>query len=118
MENRYYPTEEQKKKFIPMIEEYVNKVNKYTKENNIKRLQELENKEALDFYYKGISPSQLKEILYEIGFTDPDDGELIESNGYEWDYWIYLIKDNKKYVIAGTGMTFEMVFRIDLDVYR
>lgn len=97
-ENRWNPTQEQKDKFIPMIKEFMEKV-----KNNPNT------KECIDFSDKGISPSQLKNILEnELGFEEAD----FDTNGWQWDFWITTGKDGVDYMIAGTGMTFEMVFRL------
>lgn len=97
-ENRWNPTKEQKEKFIPMIQEFVGRMEK-----------NLDSKEYIDFYNQGISPSQLKDILVDdLGFEEVGFG----SNGWEWDFWITIRKDDVNYMITGTGMTFEMIFRL------
>lgn len=97
-ENRWRPTQEQKNKFIPMIKEFMKKM----KENPDATM-------AVDFYNQGISPSQLQDILEnELGFEEID----FDRNGCQWDFWITMRKDGVDYMIAGTGMTFEMVFRL------
>lgn len=97
-ENRWEPTQEQKDKFIPMLNEFIDKVKK-----------DPETKDCIDFYNKGISPYQLKSILEdELGFEDGG----IDRNGWEMDFWITMSKDGVDYMIAGTGITFEMVFRL------
>lgn len=99
MRERYEPTKEQKEKFIPMIEEFIKKAEK-----------DSDTKEYIDFYNQGISPYQLKTILIDdLGFEEID----MDRNGWEMDYWITLSKNGIDYVIAGTGITFEMVFRVD-----
>lgn len=98
MENRWEVTQEQKDKFIPMINEFIEKM----KENPNKTA-------SIDFYNQGISPTQLKDILIdELGFEYKD----MDRNGWEMDFWITLSKDGIDYMIAGTGMTFEMVLRL------
>lgn len=97
MTERWEPTREQKEKFIPMIKEFLENVNKNP-----------DTKESIDFYNQGISPYQLKSILEDdFGFEDSE----FDMNGWEMDFWIRLLKDGKEYEITGTGMTFEMVFR-------
>lgn len=97
-ENRWRPKQEQKNKFIPMIKKFMEKM----KENPDATM-------AVDFYNQGISPSQLKNILEdELSFEEID----FDRNGYQWDFWITMRKDGVDYMIAGTGMTFEMVFRL------
>lgn len=97
-ENRWDATQEQKEKFIPMIKEFIEKA-----KNNP------DTKECIDFYNQGISPSQLKDILEnDLGFEEVD----FDTNGWQWDFWITMRKDGVDYMIAGTGMTFEMVFRL------
>lgn len=92
------PTNEQKEKFIPMIKEFMEKAKN-----------DPETKEYIDFYNQGISPLQLKCILKnELGFEEVD----FDSNGWQWDFWITMRKDGIEYMIAGTGMTFDMVFRL------
>lgn len=96
-ENRWNPTEEQRKEFIPIIKEYLEKV----KSNP---------EEVLDLYGKGIAPYPLQTILLEdFGFEEVS----FDNNGWELDYWITLSKDGQHFVIAGTGMTHEIVLRLE-----
>ena len=96
--NRWKPTNEQKRKFIPLINEFIEKM----KENP-------DETAAIDFYNQGISPTQLEDILIdELGFERAS----FDSNGWEFDFWITMAKDGIKYMIAGTGMTFELCFRL------
>lgn len=98
MENRWDSTKEQKEKFIPIIQEFIEK----SKKNS-------DTKEYVDFYNQGISPSQLKDILESnLGFKEIN----FDCNGWQWDFWITMRKDEIDYMIAGSGMTFEMVFRL------
>lgn len=95
---RWEPTQEQKNKFVPMIKEFMKKVEKNP-----------DTKEYIDFYNQGISPYQLKAILEDdLGFIDTE----FNMNGWEMDFWISMLKNGREYVISGTGMTFEMVFRL------
>lgn len=97
-ENRWNATQEQKDKFMPMIKEFMEK----TKKNP-------DTKECIEFYNQGISPSQLKDILEnDLGFEEVD----FDANGWQWDFWITMRKDGVDYMIAGTRMSFEMVFRL------
>lgn len=98
MRDRWEPTKEQKEKFIPIINEFIKKV----EENP-------DTKECIDFYNQGISPYQLKSILEDV-LEFEDIG--FDKNGWEMDFWITMSKDGIDYMIAGTGMTFEMVFRL------
>lgn len=96
--NRWQVTREQKDKFIPMIEEFVIKAKEFP-----------ETKNFIDFYNQGISPTQLKDILVDdLGFEEKD----FDRNGWQMDFWITLSKDGIDYMIAGTGMTFEMIFKL------
>lgn len=98
MGNKWKATREQKDKFVPMINEFIEKMK--------------ENPDAtadIDFYNQGISPTQLRDILTdELGFEE----KAFDTNGWEWDFWITMSKDGIDYMIAGTGMTFELVFRL------
>lgn len=96
--NRWQVTQEQKDKFIPMIEEFVIKAKEFP-----------ETKNFIDFYNQGISPTQLKDILIDdLGFEEKD----FDQNDWQMDFWITLSKDGIDYMIAGTGMTFEMIFKL------
>lgn len=96
--NRWQVTQEQKDKFIPMIEEFVIKAKEFP-----------ETKNFIDFYNQGISPTQLKDILVDdLGFEEKD----FNRNDWQMDFWITLSKDGIDYMIAGTGMTFEMIFKL------
>lgn len=97
-ENRWEATQEQREKFIPILQEFINKA-----------LKTPNTKECIDFYNQGVSPYQLKSILEDdLGFEDSG----FDSNGWEFDFWITMSKDGTNFMIAGTGMTFEMVFRL------
>lgn len=96
--NRWKSTKEQKEKFIPIIKEFIENAKKKP-----------DTKECIDFYNQGISPSQLKNMLEdEFGFEQVS----FDMNGWEWDFWITMKKDGIDYVIKGTGMTFEVEFRL------
>lgn len=96
--NKWKATKEQKEKFIPMIEKFVQRMEKNP-----------DTKECIDFYNRGISPSQLKDILEnDLGFKQVD----FDRNGWDWDFWITMRKDGIDYMIYGTGMTFEMAFKL------
>lgn len=98
MENRWEVTQEQKNRFIPQIKEFMNKADKNP-----------DTKDYIDFYNQGISPTQLRDILIDdLKFEE----KYSEQNGWEMDFWIALSKDGIDYMIAGTGMTFELVFRL------
>lgn len=97
-ENRWESTRNQKEKIIPTIKKFMEKVSKNPK-----------TEEYIDFYNQRISPSQLKDILEnELGFEEVD----FDTNGWQWDFWITMRKNGVDYMIAGTGMTFEMIFRL------
>lgn len=97
-ENRWNATKEQKDKFIPMIKYFMEKVKKNP-----------DTKEYIDFYNQEISPSQLKDIFEnELGFEEVG----FDANGWQWDFWITMRKGGVDYMMAGTGMTFEIVFRL------
>lgn len=98
MENRWDPTKEQREKFVPMIQDFMKRMEKNPDVN-----------ECIDFYNRGISPSQLKDILEnDLGFEEVD----FNTNGYQWDFWITMRKNGIDYMIAGSGMAFDMVFRL------
>lgn len=96
-------TDKQRKDIKPLVEKYL---------NNIEELDSLEdfneNKEKLDLTFKEISPYQLKELLEELGYEESD----FDKNGWECDFWIYMLNHNKentyKICISGCGMTFEL----------
>lgn len=98
MENRWDPTQEQRDKFIPILREFINEAQQSNKKPD-----------SIDLYGQGISPYQLQSILIEdFGFEEYG----MDTNGWEMDYWIYLVKDKIKYVIEGTGMTHEIKFYV------
>lgn len=98
MENRWEVTQEQKDKFVLIINEFIGKMKEKPDETA-----------AIDFYNQGISPTQLRDILTdELGFQE----KAFDTNGCGWDFWITMSKDGIDYMIAGTGMTFELTFRL------
>lgn len=46
-----------------------------------------------------ISPDVVVDYLESIGFEDED----IDTNGWDWDFWINLSKEGKKFVLSGSG---------------
>lgn len=97
-ESRWEATQKQKEIFIPVLHEFI-----------YKALKNPHTKEYIDFYNQGISPYQLKSILEDdLGFENNG----FDSNGWGFDFWITMSKDGIDFMIAGTGMTFEMVFRL------
>lgn len=54
-----------------------------------------------------LSPSHYEDFLVdEMGaeaIDGPWDGYHIETNGWQWDYWIFWEYKDKKYILSGSG---------------
>jgi len=46
-----------------------------------------------------VAPREIVQYLESLNFKQ---GE-IESNGWDWDYWIPLTKDDKEFMLSGSG---------------
>lgn len=108
--NRWTLTEEVKKKYKPIIEEFLNKIENMSDE-------EIENSEnevfSIDLSDTELRPYTLQELMKEFGYDDSE----FDDNGWELDFWINMTrKGNKltdKICISGCGMTFELNLTID-----
>ena len=99
--NHYRLTEEIERKFIPIIQEYINKVEETKEEISELILTGL-----------GINPFQTGEILEKLGYNK----DYQDDNGWEMDFWLHYKKPNhKNLLIFGTGITFELAISEDYD---
>lgn len=108
--NGWELTDEQKQKFIPIIKEYVDKLESTDLDDTV---------DELELTFQGIGPYQLSKILEELGYEEDEDCPS-DSNGWEMDFWLYYNHPGKKnyaerLVISGTGMTFELQLRTGVD---
>ena len=92
--------------FKPIVEEYLDKLEKGDFDDV--------NKVYLELTGKGIAPKQLKELLIELGYEDNG----TDINGAACDYWIYLENPNRagyarKLRIAGSAMGFSICLTSD-----
>lgn len=101
MKNRYYSTEEQKEKFIPIIQDFINRIESASEEE----VYDIE----LDLTDQGINPSQIWDILNVLGYED----EYIDSNGWELDFWIKFEKEGFRTItMRGTGIIFKVLLEV------
>lgn len=115
--NRWHLTDEIRENIKPLLIEYFDKVENVTAE----QVEHMSNEElGIDLSDKGITPSQLVDLLEEFGYEKEDQ----EDNGWQLDFWIYMKRTDGKHfdsgcenlVINGCGMTFELKFYInDMD---
>lgn len=56
----------------------------------------------------GISPSMVDAYLKELGFTR----DHMETNGWQWDYWIDYSKGDQKYMVFGGGWDGKIQFSL------
>lgn len=106
-------TDEIRKEYKPIFEEWLNRLESIAE----KEADELENHElGLNLTDMKISPWQTRELLLELGFTEGSDGDELQSNGWQMDFWLKLIApDDRKFcgdaqilIISGCAMTFEL----------
>lgn len=102
--NGWKLTNELREKFIPIIEEYINKLEQTDLEEN--------EPDKLELTHQGIGPYQLGELLQELGYQEDEDCPM-DTNGWQCDFWMYYNHPDKKnyaekLVISGTGITFEL----------
>lgn len=92
--NKYKLTDELRNKFKPIVENFIEEVEKHPEEEK-----------EINFTDTGINPSQLEELLEELGY----EVSFSDDNGWQLDFWIHLEKENyNELIISGTGMTFEL----------
>ena len=102
--NGWVLTDEQKEKFIPIIEKYIDTLDSTELDKDMP--------DELELTFQGIGPYQLGKLLEELGYTEDEDCDM-ETNGWQCDFWMYYTNSNKKnfaerLVISGTGITFEL----------
>lgn len=105
--NRWKLTDEVKETFIPIIQNFLNKMESLT----IDEIDCMDNNEfCLDLSDTKLNPYTLLELMNDFGYSKGD----FDSNGWELDFWIDISKDNfypstcEKLCINGSGMTFEL----------
>ena len=97
--NRWKLTEELKNEYLPVIKNFINKLESIDPEESRNYLKK-------DFSDTKLNPSKLKELLEILGYEETD----MDTNGWEWDFWITMSKEGYKDIsINGCGMTFELL---------
>lgn len=92
--NKYQLTDEVKEKFTPTVKEFISKIEAQEFADEILELTDTE-----------LNAYTLWMLLEELGYEKDD----IDTNGWEMDFWITMIKDGCKDIcIEGTGITFEL----------
>lgn len=101
MANRYYPTEEQKEKFIPILQEFIDRI-EAASEDEVYDIQ-------LNLTDQGINPAQISELLISLGYED----DYVDYNGWQLDFWIKFEKEDCRTItMRGTGITFEVLLEV------
>jgi hypothetical protein len=60
-----------------------------------------------------VAPSSALSILRGFGATEID---LMNTNGWQWDFWIELEYNKEKYTLSGSGFYGEMIFKKKRDI--
>ena len=101
MANRYYATEEQKEKFIPILQDFIDRI-EAASEEEVYSIQ-------LNLTDKGINPAQVWDILEALGYEE----DYVDHNGWELDFWINFEKEDCRTItMRGTGITFEVLLEV------
>lgn len=96
--NKYELTDEVKEKFIPIVQDYINKVEAEDFEGSELRLTDTE-----------LNPYTLWKLLEELGYEKTE----FDDNGWQMDFWIEFTKEGfQTLTIAGTGITFELTLMV------
>lgn len=74
--------------------------------------------EANKVSLENVSPNEVVDYMKTIGYEDMG----IESNGWQWDYWIEFNKEDKSYTLSGSGYYGDMVLsenddKADINVF-
>lgn len=57
----------------------------------------------------GIYPNDVKEYIEELGGEDLQE---FDSNGWQWDFWMYFLYNGQRYMLAGSGYFGDLTFNI------
>lgn len=102
MTNRWELSNDVKEKYTPIIVEFINKLES---EEPGKPLE-------LNLSNTELNPYTLVELLKNIGYEKIDE----DSNGWQFDFWITLQKENNKSLsVSGTGIVFELKLSEHID---
>lgn len=92
--NKWQLTDEVKVKFMPIVQNYINKI----------EAEEFEGEELI-LTDTELNPYMLWKLLEELGYKKTE----FEDNGWQMDFWITFTKQGfQTLTIAGTGITFEL----------
>ena len=110
--NRWQLTDEIREKFVPILKEYLNKMDTIPEEDFEEQTYDL------DLSDTGINPYQLWQLLEkEFGYEEVD----IDENGWEQDFWIRIKRtDGKTFSNGSEHLTINccgMTFEVKLGVY-
>ena len=61
-----------------------------------------------------LHPSFVIDFLKEIGI-DIDLGDDMDTNGWQWDYWIKFRYNEKPYILSGSGYYGNLELKVDTD---
>lgn len=108
--NRWELTKEVKEKYKPIVEEFLNKIDKMS----TKKIENSENEVfTIDLSDTELRPYTLQELMKEFGYENVE----FDDNGWELDFWIRMNRNSEKLTdricINGCGMTFELNLTID-----
>jgi hypothetical protein len=106
--NRWILSDEVKEKYKPIIQQWLNKMEKLTKDE----IDKMDNKEfCIELSDTELRPYTLLELMHELKYGEDE----FDDNGWELDFWINIVKKGKYYpsgceklCIHGCGMTFEL----------
>ncbi|WCF11432.1 hypothetical protein NDS46_31230 (plasmid) [Paenibacillus thiaminolyticus] len=98
MANRWTLTDEVKEKFMPVIQEFISKLESMKPEESSELLE-------IDLSDTELNPFTLVILLESIGYEQTNQND----NGWQMDYWITMCKEGfKPLLVKGTGITFEL----------
>ena len=55
----------------------------------------------------GVSPQMIRDYMLEINYSKV--GEM-ETNVWQYDWWMHFVKGNKEFIASGSGWTCEFAF--------
>ncbi|MFF2532504.1 hypothetical protein ACFVS2_26915 [Brevibacillus sp. NPDC058079] len=97
MTNRWALTDEVKQKFMPVIQEFISKLE--SMENTSELLE-------IDLSDTELNPYTLQKLLESMGYEETNRGD----NGWQLDYWIKMRKSEfKPLLVKGKAITFELI---------
>ena len=75
-------------------------------------VQSVINGKTKKFKCYGVSPQMIRDYMLNINYSRIEE---METNGWQYDWWMYFVKGNKEFIASGSGWTCEFAFEQEED---